>query len=347
MLNWGVAGCARIVSEKFLEAFLIADNARLIAIASRRPGAAASMKKEADAIRAAAKPERRHDIRFTYDSIEELLANPEVQAVYLPMAQNEHVEWALKAVEAKKHVLIEKPMTLNVADIDTITTAARNQQVQIIITEGFMYRYHPQHARVKEFAKLIGPVRSARASFGFPITSKRMYRVASSMETGGGCLYDVGPYAVSTLRLAFECEPLSVFAMAKFADTGADMSMSGVLDFGQGRFGTFDISFERSRVCEYEIMGATGGAKCHQVWTLPTDAPVLSYWTDNGKREEERLPVGINHFQLEIEGVSRAILTGATSAPVTLADSRANCAVLQALALSAQQQRMVRLSEIN
>lgn len=255
-LRWGIIGAAR-VNERLLPAIIQASNSELIAIGSRRAGAAAeTLKKYAPC----------YPGIHAYDDPDAVLTNPDVQAVYLPMANYEHAEWALRAIAHHKHVLVEKPMALTVADIDAIETAARRYKVTVM--EGFMYRFHPQHARVMEILRsgLIGEIRSVRASYSFMMRPARMYRLAEHVEKGGGAMWDIGCYAIHSLRMFFDTPPLAVTAMAKYVESGADISTSGILDYGDGRFAQFDFSFERARRCEYEIVGTQGGLKCHVVW---------------------------------------------------------------------------------
>ncbi len=330
-LRWGILGAARI-NERLLPAILEADNAELIAIASRRPGASAdTLKKYAPC----------YPGIHAYDDLDALLTNPDVQAVYLPMANHEHAEWALRAIAHRKHVLCEKPMALNVADIDAIETAARRYDVKVM--EGFMYRFHPQHARVMEILRsgLIGEIRSVRASYSFMMRPARMYRLAQDVGNGGGAMWDIGCYAIHSLRMFFEQLPLSVTAMAKYVESGADISTSGVLDFGDGRFAQFDFSFERARRCEYEIVGTQGGLKCHVVWQLPGDVPVISWWTEDGRQCEERLPAS-NHFKLEIEHFSDCVLNDRPP-QLSLSDARDNCRVIVAALQSAAEGRRVEI----
>lgn len=322
-LRWGIVGAAR-VNERLLPAILAANNAELVAIASRRQGAAAeTLKKYAPC----------YPNIHAYDDLDILLANPEVQAVYLPMANHEHAEWALRAIAHKKHVLCEKPMALSVADIDAIETAARRYKVTVM--EGFMYRFHPQHARVREIiaSGLIGDIRSVRSSFSFMMRPARMYRLAEHVDRGGGAMWDIGCYAIHALRMFFDQPPLSVMAMAKYVESGADISTSGILDYGDGKFAQFDFSFERARRCEYEIVGTQGGLKCHVVWQLPGDVPVISWWTEDGRQGEERLPAS-NHFNLEIEHFSDCVLKGKEPA-LSLDDARENCLIINAALQSA------------
>lgn len=331
-LRWGILGAAR-VNERLLPAIIEAHNSALVAISSRRPGAAAeTLQKYAP----------QHTGVRCHDSLEALLDDPEVQAVYLPLANHEHAEWALRAIARGKHVLIEKPMALTVADIEAIETAALQHKVTVM--EGFMYLFHPQHARVREMVQsgLIGEVKFVRASYSFMMRAARMYRLAQNTDLGGGAMWDIGPYAIHSLRLWFEQAPVAVTAMAKYANTGADIATSGILDFGDGRRGHFDISFECSRRSEYEITGTKGAILCHTVWQLPGDVPVISWTLDDGRRGEEQL-LPANHFRLEIEHFSDCVLSGKTPL-LTLEDAKANCRTINAVLQSAAEGRVIQLN---
>ncbi len=333
-LRWGILGAARI-NERLLPAIVEASNARLVAIASRRPGAAAQTL-------AQYAPHHQQNVQ-TYDNLEALLNDPDVEAVYLPLANREHAEWALRAIECGKHVLCEKPMALTVSDIEAIKTAASKQKVTAM--EGFMYRFHPQHARVLELIRLgtIGEVRSVRASYSFMMKPARLYRLIESVENGGGAMWDIGCYAIHSARMFFDENPVAVTAMAKYVESGADITTSGIIDFGAGKYAHFDFSFERARRCEYEIIGTKGGIKCHTVWQLPGDVPVISWWTEDGRQCEERLPAD-NHFRLEIEHFSACVLNG-NEPLLSLDDAKANCQIIVAALQSAAQGRVVKLAE--
>lgn len=326
-VRWGILGAAR-VNERLLPAIIEASNSELVAIASRRPGAAkATLNQYAPC----------HMNVTCYDNLDALIQDANVQAVYCPMANEEHAEWALRAINAGKHVLIEKPMALTVKDIEALEAAAIKNNVKVM--EGFMYRFHPQHARVKEIVDsgLIGDVLSARASYSFLMRQARMYRINRHMADGGGAMWDIGPYAIHSLRWCFAtngkpAEPVSVIAHAKLNDAGADIVTSGVLDFGpdregRARFGHFDISFERSRKSEYEIIGTKGWVKCHAAWVFQNDVPVISWALEDGKYAEERFAPS-NHFNLEIEHFSDCVLND--KAPqLTFDDAKANCTAIE------------------
>lgn len=326
-IRWGILGAAR-VNERLLPAIFEAPNSQLVAIASRRSGAAkATLDKYAPNAQGVT----------CYDDLDALIQDKNIEAIYCPLANEEHAEWALKAIAASKHVLIEKPMAIRVQDIDAIEAAAKKAGVKVM--EGFMYRFHPQHAKVRELIEsgLIGDVLSCRASFSFLMPPARMYRINRSMADGGGAMWDIGPYAIHALRWCFGAhkaalEPISAIAQAKLNEHGADTVMSGVLDFGQdaqdrARFGHFDISFERARKAEYEIIGDKGAIKCHNMWAYPTDDPVIS-WEVGGKTEVLTLPKA-NHFNLEIEHFSDCVLNDKPP-HLTFADAKGNCKTIEA-----------------
>ena len=326
-LKWGILGAAR-VNERLLPAIIAAPNAELVAIASRRAGAAkATLEKYAPC----------HPNVTCYDDLDSLINDPNIEAVYCPMANNEHVEWALKAINAGKHILIEKPMALTVKDIEAIERAAIKNNIKVM--EGFMYRFHPQHKRVQEIVDsgLIGDVLSARASFSFLMQPARMYRIASSFEQGGGAMWDIGPYAIHALRWCFAkngvpAEPVNMVSHAKLNEVGADIVTSGVLDFGndekgRARFGHFDVSFERSRKSEYEIIGTKGWVKCHAAWVFQNDVPVISWMLEDGKYAEERFAPS-NHFNLEIEHFSDCVLSDKQPL-LTFEDAKGNCRAIE------------------
>jgi predicted dehydrogenase len=222
-LRWGILGAARI-NQQLMPAIVEAETSELVAIASRRPGAAAET-----LARYAPHQQNVH----IYDQFDALLGDTDIQAVYLPLSNHEHAQWALRAIEHGKHVLCEKPLALTIADVEAIEAAAHKHKVSVM--EGFMYRFHPQHAQVRELiaSGLIGEIRSVRSCFSFMMQPARMYRLTESIENGGGAMWDIGCYAINAARLHLLNEsPLAVTALAKYTDSGADISSSGIIDYG-------------------------------------------------------------------------------------------------------------------
>ena len=331
-LRWGILGAARI-NQQLMPAIVSAGNSELVGIASRRSGAAAETLSQYA-------PDQ-NNVKI-YDQPEALLEDTDIEAVYIPLSNNEHAQWVLRAIEQGKHVLCEKPMALTVADIDAIQAAARQHNVKVM--EGFMYRFHPQHIRVKELINsgTIGEVRSVRSCFSFMMQPARMYRLADGIERGGGAMWDIGCYAIHAARLPFMDEkPLAVTAMAKYTENGADISSSGIIDFGDGKYAQFDFSFERARRAEYEVIGTTGGLKCHNVWAKPAETPVISWWTEGAEPTVETLPTA-NHFQLEVEHFSDCVLNGKNPG-LPLEDAKTNCRIIRAALESASQGQRIQL----
>ena len=331
-LRWGILGAARI-NQQLMPAIVAAENSELIAIASRRPdAAAATLKQYAPDV---------ENVRI-YNDPAELLKDPDIQAVYIPLATEEHALWTLRAIEHGKHVLCEKPMALSVADIEIIESAAEKHKVYVM--EGFMYRFHPQHQRIQEIidSGAIGEVRSVRTCFAYPMQPARLYRIDRSISQGGGAMWDIGCYAIHAARFHFGDTPAqAVTAMAKHNEQGADVSSSGMIDFGDGRYAQFNFSFEHARRAEYEIIATQGGIKCHNVWAKSSEQPIISWQTDSGEEHIESLEIA-NHFELEVEHFCDCVLN---NKPLKLAlqDAKANCQIIVAALESVEQGKTVQL----
>ena len=188
---------------------------------------------------------------------------------------------------------------------------------------------------------MIGEVRSVRASYSFMMKPARIYRLSESVERGGGAMWDIGCYAIHSARLFFEEKPVAITAMAKYVESGADITTSGVIDFGLGKYAHFNFSFEHARRCEYEIVGTKGGIKCHTVWQLPETVPVISWWTEEGLNYQEQL-LPHNHFKLEIEHFSDCVLNNKVPL-LSLDDAKENCRLIVAALESAASGKVVKL----
>jgi len=331
-IRWGILGAAR-VNERLIPAIVEANNAKLVAVASRREGAAAAVVEKYA-------PEETGIL--TVDDPEIVIHHADIDVIYLPMANEEHTEWAIKAIEQGKHVLIEKPMALKLEEIKAIEAAAIKHNVMVM--EGFMYVFHPQHDAVHQLIAtgVIGDVRTVNTRFSFPMKPARLYRITRSIEQGGGAMWDIGPYAIHTARQFFDHLPTSVMAMAALNEHGADTSLSGVLDYGQGRYAQFDMSFERARRSEYEIIGTLGGVKCETVWNNPDDKPIVTWWTDAGEKGTLDLEPA-HHFVLEVEYFSACALSGETP-KLTFDDAKDNCRVIEAALQSVNTHKKVNVS---
>ncbi|NOR80056.1 MAG: gfo/Idh/MocA family oxidoreductase [Methyloprofundus sp.] len=332
-IRWGILGAARI-NQQLMPAIVAAKNSELIAIASRRPGAAETVLKQYA-------PEV-NNVRI-YNDPAELLKDPDIQAIYIPLATEEHALWTLRAIEHGKHVLCEKPMALSIADIESIESAAEKHQVCVM--EGFMYRFHPQHQRIQEIINsgTIGEVRSVRTCFAYPMQAARLYRIDRSIAQGGGAMWDIGCYAIHAARFHFgDTLAQAVTAMAKHNEHGADVSSSGIIDFGDGKYAQFNFSFEHARRAEYEIIGTKGGLKCHNVWAKQSEQPLISWQTDSGELQTENLELA-NHFQLEVEHFCDCVLNN-KPLKLSLQDAKANCQIIAAALESVEKSQTIKIN---
>ncbi len=329
-VRWGILGASRMAAV-MLPNIVEAKGSELVAVASRRPGAARRLVEPFS-------PQLLDRVRC-YDTPEDLLQDPHVDAVYLPMANEEHGEWGVKVLQAGKHVLIEKPLALKPEEVSAIRKEAERRGLKVM--EGFMYRFHPQHRRVWELIGegLVGEVRAVYATFSFPMVPARLYRISRPIERGGGALWDVGCYAVHAARWFFENGPKRAVGYFKLNQHGADTMDDGLLDFGDGRVAHLRFGFEQARKAEYQIIGTEGGITCHNVWAKPNEIPLISWWQMNGRRGEEVLPPA-NHFRLEIEHFADSLLNDHEPL-LSLSDAEENCRVLNALLQAMREEKVV------
>lgn len=241
-LRLGVLGAARIALGGIIPAAARTESVDVTAVATRGG-------KKSREVREAA-PEA--DL---FEDYEALLESEVVEAIYIPLPNSMHVEWTLKALEAGKHVLCEKPFSLGVEGARKAVEAARN--ANLVLMEGFMYRFHPQMARLAELLRegVAGEVRQAISEFGHRIDDPEDVRIVGSL--GGGSLGDVGCYCVSGLRLVFGSEPAQASAFGRFAGDGADEELTGILEF-EGGFGVISCGATSARRERLEIVGTDG-----------------------------------------------------------------------------------------
>lgn len=289
-VKWGVLGCAAFAHKTAIPAMLKADNVELAAIASRSKEKAAAFAAEFGFAR-------------SYGSYEELLADPEIEAIYNPLPNGMHPEWTIKAAEAGKHSLVEKPFASSLAEAEAVHEVVTRRGVKVM--EAFMWRFHPMHLRTRELIRsgAIGPLRFVRTAFTFMI--QRAANVRLSAELAGGGLMDVGCYCVSEARFLFEAEPVRVYARADYdKEYDVDMLACGVLEFEAGR-ATFDCGFELPFRCDYEAAGSKGRITCQNA-ILPGDTAEITI-DIAGEQVKESFP-GVNHWTLEFEHLSTCIL---------------------------------------
>ncbi len=294
-LRFGILGTASIAQTAFIPGVQGSRKCIVQAIASRESSKAAEVAEK-------------FDIPVSYGSYEELLKDPEVDAVYIPLPNHLHKEWTLKAAKAGKHVLCEKPAALNAEEARDMVEACSDAGV--IFAEAFMYRYHPKHRRIREIVEggEIGEVRAIHGCFTYnDIQDKTNVRYQKDM--GGGSLYDVGCYPISAARMILREEPVSASVQAMFSpEFEVDLMASGLLEFPGDVSVTFECGMSASPHCKLEVMGSKGQIELPLAfgWEHDEEPPQLIVHVGDTRREE-RLGV-FNSFSLEADALADAVL---------------------------------------
>ncbi|MCP8936952.1 Gfo/Idh/MocA family oxidoreductase [Alsobacter sp. SYSU M60028] len=322
---WGVLGVARIATEKVVPGMLGASNVEVRGIASRDLDKA---RKAAAAL----------GLAKAYGSYEELLADPEIEAVYNPLPNHLHVPWTIKAMDAGKHVLCEKPIALTAEEAEALVEA--RGRTGRLVAEAFMVRHHPQWLRAREIARSgeIGELRSVNVLFNYNNTDPANIR--NRADIGGGALYDIGCYAVAAARYFFAEEPRSVVALIdRDPAMKTDRLTSGLAEFGGGRQLVFSVSTQTSLYQRVQVLGDRGRVEI-QVPFNPVPARASTLVVDDGRdvygsgvRIEEFPPC--DQYGLQGAAFSRAV-RGEEALAFPLEDAIANMRVIDALFRSAR-----------
>jgi len=324
-IRWGVLSTARIGLQKVLPAMQQGKHGELIALASRH-------------LESAKQAAAQLGIPKVYGSYEELLNDPEVEAIYNPLPNHLHVPWSIKAIAAGKHVLCEKPIATSVSELEQLIDVA-NAHPQIKVMEAFMYRQHPQWLKARELAQSgkIGEVRTLHSFISF--FSNDAKNVRNKPEMGGGTLFDIGCYSVSIPRFIFGAEPKRVCALMEYdPNFGTDRLVSALLDFGS-QTATFTCSMQLVRHQSATIFGTTGKIEMEIPLNPPLDRPAKIF-LQHGSGSEEILIDTCNQFTLQGDAFSLSIINDASVA-VPLADSLANMKVIEALFESARKEMWI------
>lgn len=318
-LRWGVLSTANIGRAAVIPAIHRAHNGTLVAVASR------------DGQRARAFAEA-NDIPRSYDSYEALLAADDIDAVYIPLPNSMHKEWTIKAAEAGKHILCEKPIALDAAECAAMDAAA--QHAGVLLMEAFMYRFHPRTERVLDLLQsgALGTVKLIRAAFTFRLTNPANIRLQP--ELGGGALMDVGCYCVNVTRTLAGAEPVEAQAYAAWSDSGVDEQMAGTLRFENGMLAQFDCALTMERREFYEVAGSDGALQIDSAFLPGTDDAAITVTRGRNGAEEQHI-AGIDEYQLMVEHFADCVLHG-RPLRYTAAEAAANMRVIEALYRSAR-----------
>ena len=322
-LRWGVLGCADIALRAMMPALQRASNGEVVAIASRDL---------AKAQEAAA----RHKIPRAYGEYDALLADPAVDAVYIPIPNSPHKPWTVRAIQHGKHVLCEKPLALSTAEVDEIIEAANTHGK--VAMEAVMYHLHPQTDRVRQIIRSgdLGQVHLVTAMFTYNLPDPGDIRLVRSL--GGGILLDVGTYCVSVARLAMGREPESVLGSARIGPTSdVDEVFTGLLRFPAGEHAAFACSLRGPRQQEYRITGTEGSLTVPIPFAPGTEDRTLilrTGWQRGKEREEHVVVPGADQYQLLAEHFAFCVRSEAQPA-IPLTETRANVAAVSKLMESA------------
>ena len=324
VLNWGLLSTARI-NRALIPPLQASNRNQLLAVASRTQESADRYARERNIPRA-------------YGSYEDLLADPDIDVIYNPLPNHLHAAWTIKAVEAGKHVLCEKPLALSVEEVDAVKAAARKHRR--VVMEAFMYRHHPQTLKVQEIVKdgALGELKLVRGSFTFALSRDGDVRLDPAK--GGGSIWDIGCYPISYARSLLGKEPLEVFGWKVIGPTGIDEAFVGQMRFEKNIHAQFDCSFVVPFHCFIEIVGSEGRLYLPNPFKPETDEKI---YLTRGDKTETMAIKGPGQYIGELEDMADAILLG-HEPRVSLDDSHANVAVISALLESARTGKPIKLT---
>ncbi|MDQ2714462.1 MAG: Gfo/Idh/MocA family oxidoreductase [Chloroflexota bacterium] len=319
-VRWGVLSTAAIGTGKVIPAMQRGTYCQVDALASR----------DLEKARAAA---GRLGIPKAYDSYEELLADPQIDAIYNPLPNNLHVPWSLKALQAGKHVLCEKPIALSAAEGQELVDAA-SQYPQLKVMEAFMYRHHPQWQLARRLVAegRIGALRTIHSFFSYYLDDPDNIRSMAGM--GGGGLLDIGCYTISVARFIFAAEPRRVCGIVEYDPRlHVDRLASAILDFGAGT-ATFTCSTQLTSYQRVTIFGTRGRIEIEIPFNAPPNVPCKIWLQQDDETEEIELPI-CDQYTIQGDLFARAVLDN-TPVPTPLEDAVANMKVIEAIVQSAQ-----------
>jgi predicted dehydrogenase len=328
IVRWGILSTANIGVAKVIPGMRRADHTEVLGIASREPGRAAAVAAELGIPRA-------------YGSYEELLADPDIDAVYIPVPNHLHAKWTIAAARAGKHVLCEKPLSTTAAEAQTMVDACR--VAGVLLMEAFMYRLHPSWVAARELVASgrIGRLRAVDSWFSY--FNDDPANIRNLREAGGGALYDIGCYSVNLSRMLFGREPDGVQGtVVREQPSGVDVLTSGLLTFGQG-VATFTCSTRTEPDQRVDVYGDRGRISVEIPFNIPPDRPTRISITAGGDPPVDPATEILEFatkdpYAAEVEQFSAAIL-GGHPVPTPPEDAVANLEVIEALFAAATEDR--------
>ena len=319
-VSWGILSTAKIGVEKVIPAMQKARHCTVSALASR----------DLEKAQAAA---RKLKLPKAYGSYEALLADPDIDAVYIPLPNHMHVDWSIKALEAGKHVLCEKPLGLNVTDAQRLLDAAAKHP-HLKVMEAFMYRHHPQWIKAWQLVAdgAVGQLRTIQSFFSFYDVNPAS--ILSKPEYGGGGLMDIGCYNISLSRFLFDAEPRRVLGIVEYDPKfKVDRLASGILDFDAGT-ATFTCATQLAPYQRVNIFGTEGRVEIEIPFNAPARKPCKIWHQTGSDVTRIRLPK-CDQYAIQGDLFSQAVLND-TPVPTPLEDALANMRVIEAVFESAR-----------
>lgn len=319
-VRWGVLGAAKIAVERVIPAMQRGEWSEVVAVASRDSGRAQGVA-------------RRLGVARAYGSYEELLADPEVEAVYNPLPNHLHVPWSIKAAEAGKHVLCEKPVAMNAGEARELLSA--RDRTGVLIQEAFMVRTHPQWLAVRDIvgSGQIGELRSVACVFSY--FNRDPANIRNRAEMGGGALMDIGCYPINLSRFVYGDEPRRVFGhVERDPEWGTDRLVSAVLDFGGGS-ASFTCSTQLAAYQRMQFFATRGRVEVEVPFNAPNDRATRVLVAADGREVEAREFPPCDQYTIQGDHFSRAV-RGEGEQAVPLEDALANMAVIDAVFRSAE-----------
>ena len=295
-IKWGIIGTANIARWATIPGLKKADNAELYAIAGRNPEKAAKYKEE-------------FGFEKAYGSYDELIADPDVQAVYIPLPNDIHLKWVTEALKAKKHVLCEKPLALNAREAEEMYKTAEENGVYLM--EAYAYLHSPYVESLKKDidSGIIGDLDYIESAF---ITQGYKEDFRLHKEFGGGAMYDLGCYCTTMILTLIDSEPELVKAVAEFSDLGVDFNTVAIMRFKNGVRASFNIGMilgenTNSRFDRLFIHGSKGSIRSDVEYNQEGDVSYSIYTGDGVIERKVTVP---HNYKLEIEQLGRCILNG-------------------------------------
>jgi D-xylose 1-dehydrogenase (NADP+, D-xylono-1,5-lactone-forming) len=313
-VRFGILGAARIAARALVPGIQNSSNAELVAVAAR------------DGVRAQAFATE-HNIPVALEGYQALLERDDIDAIYNPLPNDGHSPWSIRAMEAGKHVLCEKPVGMNALEAANMLEVSKRTGKTLM--EAFMWRFHPQVARAKEIVDsgVLGDIKLIRSGFSFFLSDSGDIRWVKSM--GGGGLLDLGCYNVNATRLFAGREPTSVYGVADYSGTDVDLHFAGILEFGEGLRGVMECSFGQPGRQHLEIVGTKGILEIDK-FVLPENN--IGEIRVNGVTEKT---IAADKYQLMVEQFVRAA-RGEEALAYDMNNSIGNMKVLDALSQSAR-----------